>query len=156
MIFEGTNSKARSQDELFTQILRHVQEKYAGRSISTRELLQEFAERWPRSLWFEGKPSLDWFWDGWIQGISVPILEVKHVKILRQREETWATGTIVQRETPDDLVTSVPLYAQAAGKTPVLLGRVFADGRETSFRLRVPAGTQEVLLDPQQTVLRQR
>ncbi len=153
---EVTNHGFAGEDELFTQILRHVQEKYAGRSISTRELLQEFAERWPRSLWFEGKPSLDWFWDGWIQGTSVPIIELKHTKILHQREGTWVSGTIVQQEAPEDLITPVPVYAETAGKTPVLLGRVFADGRETSFRLRVPTGTQAVLLDPQQTVLRQR
>ena len=143
-------------EELFMQVLRRVQEKYAGKSLSTRELLQEFEARWPKSLWFEGKPSLDWFWDGWIQGNSVPLLELKGVKILRQKEAVWATGRIAQSLAPDDLVTPVPIYAEGAGKIPVLLGRVFVDGPETSFRLRVPPGTRKVLLDPLETVLRER
>ena len=142
--------------ELFTQILRGVREKYAGKSLSTRELLAEFAARWPKSLWFEGKPSLDWFWDGWIQGTSVPSLELKGVKILHPREEASAIGTIVQRDAPEDLITPVPLYAEIPGQPPVLLGRIFADGRETAFHLRVPSGTRKILIDPQLTLLRQR
>jgi len=151
----GNGGKS-GEDELFMKILLQVQEKYAGRQISTRELLQEFEERWPKPLWFEGKRSLDWFWDGWIQGTTVPLLEVRSVRIVREREETWAAGVILQREAPEDLVTSIPLYASAPGKEPVLLGRVFADGAESSFRLRVPAGTREIMLDPEQTVLRRR
>lgn len=150
------SSPAESQDELFTQILRRVQEKYAGKSMSTRELLLEFEARWPKSLWFEGKPSLDWFWDGWIQGTSIPSLELKNVKILRQKEGVWATGTIVESDAPEDLVTPVPLYAELAGKPDVLLRRVFADGRETRFRVRVPTGARKIVLDPRQTLLRQR
>ena len=145
-----------NQDELFVKILRQVRQKYAGREISTRQLLREFEASWPRALWFEGKPTLDWFWDGWIQGTAVPGIALKNVRILRQGEETWATGVILQREAPEDLVTPVPLYAAAPGKAPALLGRVFADGVETSFRLRVPSGTREVLLDPAQTLLRRR
>jgi hypothetical protein len=154
-ILASQHSDAVNPDELFTQILRSVREKYAGKSLSTRALLEEFAARWPKSLWFEGKSSLDWFWDSWIQGTSVPILELKNVKILHPKEEAWATGTIAQRDAPDDLITPVPLYGESPGKPQVLLGRVFADGRETTFRLRVPSGTRKILLDPQQTLLRQ-
>ena len=150
------HSESAGRDEIFLQVLRHVQEKFAGRGISTRELLQEFAADWPKPLWFENKPSLDWFWDGWIQGTSIPILELKGVKFSRQKEQVWVTGTIVQREAPQDLVTPVPLYAESAGNQAVLLGRIFADGPETVFRLHVPAGTRKLLLDPRQTLLRQR
>jgi hypothetical protein len=58
----------------------------------------------------------------------------------------------LQKSASDNLVTSVPLYASIAGKN-VLLGRVFADGPETQFRLAAPAGTHKVVLDPYQTVL---
>ena len=143
-------------DELFTRILRRVQKKYAGREISTRELLAEFEEQWPKPLWFEGKPSLEWFWDGWVQGTMIPRIELKSVRTPRPGGENFASGIIEQREAADDLVTPVPIYAVVPGKEPVLLGRVFADGEETSFRLRVPAGTRELLLDPGRTILRRR
>jgi hypothetical protein len=156
VVVTSPGASAANPDELFTEVLRRVRDRYAGKSLSTRELLEEFAARWPKSLWFEGKPSLDWFWDGWIQGTSVPVMELKNLRILRSKEEIWASGAIVQRDAPEDLITPVPLYAEAPGRPPVLLGRIFADGGETTFRLRVPSGTRKVLLDPQQTLLRQR
>ena len=65
-----------------------------------------------------------------------------------------ATGTLEQQEAPNDLVTSVPLYALTSAAQPVYAGRVFADGAESSFHLTVPAGTRKLLLDPYQTILR--
>jgi hypothetical protein len=59
----------------------------------------------------------------------------------------------MQKDAPQDLVTSVPVYAVIAGKQPVLLGRVFADGEESSFRLPAPAGTNKIVLDPNETIL---
>ncbi len=67
-------------DEPFVRALRKVRQRYEGRSISTRELLDVFAEELPRSLRYEGKPSLDWFLEGWINGTSLPKLELKAVK----------------------------------------------------------------------------
>jgi hypothetical protein len=63
------------------------------------------------------------------------------------------SGTILQKEASQDLVTSVPVYAVIAGKQLVLLGRVFADSEESSFRLSAPAGTHKIVLDPYETVL---
>jgi hypothetical protein len=58
----------------------------------------------------------------------------------------------VQEHAPNSLVTAVPLYASIAGKN-VFLGHVFAEGKETAFRLSAPAGVRKVLLDPEQTLL---
>ena len=63
------------------------------------------------------------------------------------------SGTILQKDAPPELVTSVPVYAVRGGKQLVLLGRVFADGEESSFRLSAPTGTRKVVLDPYETVL---
>ena len=63
------------------------------------------------------------------------------------------SGTILQKAAPPNLVTSVPVYAVMAGKQQVLLGRVFADGDESTFRLPAPAGAQKIVLDPHETIL---
>jgi hypothetical protein len=47
----------------------------------------------------------------------------------------------------------VPVYAVSAGRQPVLLGRVFADGEESTFRLSAPGGVHRIELDPYETVL---
>jgi hypothetical protein len=150
------NSKAGNAsnvDEPFVRALRKLRERYEGRSVSTREMMEVFAEDLPKSLQYEGKKSLDWFLDGWINGTALPKLELKGVKFTPKGSGVAVTGAILQKEAPDKLITSVPIYGVASGKTPVLLGRVFADGNETAFHLSAPIGTHKLLLDPNQTIL---
>jgi hypothetical protein len=66
---------------------------------------------------------------------------------------TLVSGTILQKDAPADLVTSVPVYGSGPGKRPVLVGRVFADGQESSFHLSAPAGISKIVLDPNETIL---
>jgi hypothetical protein len=140
-------------EEPFVRSLRKVRERYEGKSISTRELLNVFAEDLPPSLRYEGKPSLDWFLEGWVNGTSLPKLELEGVKFVAKANTTAVSGVILQKDAPEDLVTFVPIYAVVSGKIPVLVGRVFADGPETSFHLSAPIGTHKLLLDPNQTIL---
>jgi len=140
-------------EEPFVRSLRQVRERYQGKAISTRELLAVFAEDLPPSLRYEGKASLDWFLEGWVNGTSLPKLELQSVKFAPKANTTIVTGVIRQKDAPEDLVTSVPIYAVVSGRAPTLLGRVFADGAETSFRLSAPLGTRKLLLDPNGTIL---
>ena len=142
-----------SAEEPFVRALRKVRERYQGRSISTGELLDVFAEDLPPALRYEGKSSLDWFLNGWINGTSMPKLELKAVKFTPKGAGSVVSGTILQKDAPEDLVTSVPVYAVTAGRQLVLLGRVFADGDESSFRLSAPAGAHKIVLDPNETIL---
>jgi len=141
-----------TKDDPFVNALRKVRERYQGRSISTGELLDVFAEDLPPALRYEGKSSLEWFLNSWVNGTSLPKLELKAVKFAPKGSGSVVSGTILQKDAPKDLVTSVPVYAVIAGKQ-VLLGRVFADGEESSFRLAAPAGTHKIVLDPNETVL---
>jgi len=133
-------------------VLRAVRERYQGKPITTRELLQAFENELPRSLWYEHRKSLDWFYEGWINGTAIPRFELHGVKYSDNPGSTTISGVIVQKDAPDDLVTPVPLYVSVAGRM-VLLGRVFADGRETAFHLTASLGARKVVLDPEQTVL---
>ncbi len=147
------NRKTQSGEEPFVRSLRKVRERYAGNAITTRELLQVFAEDLPPSLRYEGKASLDWFLDAWVNGTSLPTFELQAVKFAAKSNGAVVTGIIRQKDAPSTLVTSVPIYAAVSNKPPAFLGRVFADGPETSFRLTAPAGTHKLLLDPSQTLL---
>jgi hypothetical protein len=139
-------------DEPFLRALRKLRDQYQGRSITTRELVHVFEEELPPSLWYEDRKSLDWFYQGWVNGTAIPRFDLQGVRYVDKAGSTTVTGTILQKSAPKDLVTSVPVYAMLAGKS-MLLGRVFADGGETPFRLTAPAGTRKVVLDPNGTVL---
>jgi hypothetical protein len=149
-----TDPNRETVEEPFVRSLRTLRERYEGKSINTRELLDVFAENLPPSLRYEGKASLDWFLDGWVNGTSLPKLELLSVKFAPKANSTVVTGVIRQKDSTQNLVTSVPIYAVVTpGKAPVRIGRVFADGAETSFHLSAPLGTHKLLLDPNETLL---
>lgn len=149
---ESAANRVNSPEEPFTRILRKVSASYAGRAIDTHELMVAFAENLPRSLQFEGKPSLDWFEEEWVQGTALPEFSLRNLKLVPKDNATIVSGVLLQKNAPSELVTSVPLYA-SVGRKNFLLGRIFADGPETSFHLTAPAGTRSILIDPNGTLL---
>ena len=149
-----SQSKPKAEvDEPFLRALRKVRERYQGKEMSTADFFHVMEEELPDSLRYEGSKSLDWFLESWVNGRAIPHLQTKDVKIVRRTGAAVVTGKILQKEAPDDLVTSVPVYARVE-KDLVLLGRVFADGEETGFRLNAPAGAKGIVLDPYDTVLK--
>jgi hypothetical protein len=139
-------------DEPFVRSLRKVRERYAGKAISTRELFAVFEEDLPKPLWYEGHKSLEWFVRSWVEGTSLPHFSLHSVKYAKKGSGTEVIGTIRQKETPQDYVTAVPVYAVASDQK-VLLGTVLADGPETAFRFAAPPDTSKVVIDPYQTLL---
>jgi hypothetical protein len=150
----GPSISQAQADAPFFRALNKIRQRFQEKSLTTREMLQAFEEELPQSLWYEGKQSLDWFYDGWVNGTTLPHFELQGAKFAPKTGGTAVSGIIVQDETttPKDLVTPVPVYAVLPGKT-VLLGQVFADGPETTFHLSAPLGTRKILLDPYQTLL---
>jgi hypothetical protein len=88
-----------------------------------------------------------------VNGTSLPRLELQSVKFVAKPNGWSVTGFIRQKDVSNNFVTSVPIYALLPGKATVLLGRVFADGAESSFHFAAPAGTRRLLLDPNGTIL---
>jgi peptidase M1-like protein len=140
-------------DELFLRALKKLRDRYQDREMTTSDFVRVMAEDLPDSLRYEDSKSLEWFLDSWVKGTAIPRLELKDVKVVRRGAGALVTGKILQTEAPDELVTSVPVYA-SVGRRLVLLGRVFADGKETGFRLSAPAGAKNPVLDPYDTVLK--
>jgi hypothetical protein len=139
-------------EEPFLRALRKLRLDYEGRPVSTAELMGVFEAELPSALSYEGRKSLDWFYEGWVNGTAVPAFSLRNLKFTDKGATTLVSGTIAQEHAPEDLVTAIPLYASLAGKN-VFLGHVFAEGREVSFRISAPAGTRKILLDPEQTLL---
>jgi len=149
----GAPSRVTLANDPFMRTLRQVRTKYEGRTITTRELIHAFEENLPRPLWHEGRKSLDWFYESWLNGTAIPRFEVDDVKFeAKAGVGVIVTGKITQKDAPDNLVTLIPIYAVVAGKN-VFIGQVFADEEENRFRLTAPAGTRKVVLNPNHTLL---
>lgn len=147
-------SGADARSEPFVLALRRLRERYAGRAITTRQVLQLFAEDLPPSLRYEGRKSLEWFYESWVNGTALPRIELQGMKLTPKGNTLSVSGTIVQKEAPKDLVTSVPLSGMSSDGRRIFLGRVFADGPENSFRITAPLWVKRIVADPDDTVLR--
>lgn len=149
----GSRSASSANSEPFVLALRRVRERYAGRAVTARQVLQVFAEDLPPSLRYEGRKSLEWFYESWINGTALPRIELQGVKLTAKGSSLSASGTVLQKDAPKDLVTSVPLYGILSANRRIFVGRVFADGLENSFRIMVPLGVKRIVADPDGTVL---
>jgi hypothetical protein len=142
-------------DAHFYAALRNLRERFGGGFMTTADFRKAFEEELPRSAQYEGHKSLAWFFDGWVNGTAIPEIELSNIKLTKRHAGEVATGTLVQRNAPDTLVTLVPIYASVAGKL-VFVTRVFADGSETPLRVAVPAGTRKLVVDPYDTILKRQ
>jgi hypothetical protein len=147
------NSLQSDADALFFSALRSLQKKFAGKVMSTQDLQLALEEVLPKSLYFEGKRSLDWFFEGWVNGTALPKFEVEKLKLTTAAGRTIARANLLQKDAPESLVTSVPLYAMSSDGKLTFLERVFADGAETPIKVAVPANTKKLVIDPFGTVL---
>lgn len=148
-----SSSSSSDPDAVFFSVLRGLQSKLQGHLISNNDLKRAFESALPYSLRFEGKQSLDWFFDGWVDGNAIPRYEIEDLKFSAAESKTIAHALLHQKDAPESLVTSIPIYAASATGQPVFVSRVFADGEETAITLTVPRGTRRLLIDPYHTVL---
>ena len=147
-----TSDHPNGSDEVFVSVLRSIYERFRGREITNADLEQAIESALPRTLWFENRRSLDWFFDGWVNGTAFPRFEIRDARFSAAAGKPTVSATVLQLDAPDDLVTSIPVYG-VVGETRRYLGRVFAEGRETRFTLPAPPGVRRLVLDPYQTVL---
>ena len=149
-----TSENPNGDDAAFLGLLRNLVDHYQGKQITNADFEEAVEQALPKSLWFENRKSLDWFFDGWVNGTAFPQLQLSGVKFAHTARGSTASGTIQQNSAPFDLVTSVPVYGVVDDKQ-VYLGRVFAEGNETRFTLPVSAGVKQLVLDPFHTVFTQ-
>jgi hypothetical protein len=147
-----TPASPNGDDTVFLSILRNLVQRHKGSELTNADFEKAFEEVLPRSLWFEGHQSLDWFFDGWVNGTAFPQFALKATKFSGTGASRHVSGTIQQIGAPSDLVSSVPVYG-VAGDKQIYLGRVFAEGDSTQFTLRAPAQVTGLVLDPYGTVL---
>lgn len=145
-------AEGKDPDAVFYSVLAGLQNKFAGKTMSAQDVQTAFEQAWPKSLRYENSGSLDWFFDGWVNGTAIPKYELQNVRFASANGKNTARFTLLQKDAPDSLITPVPIYAQTAAGI-VFVERVFADGNETSLKLSVPAGTRKLLVDPNETVL---
>ena len=141
-------------DALFFSALKGLLAGSPNHKISTLDLERAFEQVMPAALNYEGRKSLDWFFDSWINGNSIPRFSLQGVRMTPSGGRLKITGTLLQDHAAQDMVTAIPLYAVDGSGNSRFLHFVFADDAKTEFTLTAPAGTKEIVMDPEETVLR--
>ena len=90
---QSANLTDAQADAPFLRALGKARERFQERAINTREFLQVFEEELPPSLRYEGRKSLDWFYEGWVNGTALPHLELQSVKYAPKPGGTAVSGT---------------------------------------------------------------
>ena len=147
-------ASGRDDDAIFFNALKDLLSKSPNGKISTHDLQLAFERVLPPSLFYEGQKSLDWFFDSWINGAAIPQFSLEDVKLVTTGNRLKVKGTIREEFAAKDMVTALPLYSLDQAGHSRFLAFVFADDAKTEFEFTVPAGTKDVLLDPENTVLR--
>jgi aminopeptidase N len=146
-------------DELFLRVMKKLHEHHRGGTLSMHEFQSAFETALPRSLRYEDTTSLDWFFQSWVEGTSIPSITLKDVKFemivatAKSPAHRSATAQLVQEFAPEQMVSSVPVYAVNMAGAFVYAGRFFADGPETEITMSVPADTKRLVVDPFHTLL---
>ncbi|HKF23611.1 MAG TPA: M1 family aminopeptidase, partial [Candidatus Angelobacter sp.] len=144
-----------NNDALFFAALKNLLARSPSHKISTRDLQRAFEEVMPDSLTYEGSKSLDWFFDSWVNGASVPQFALTNVHFAPSSAGgVKITGAIEESHAAKDTVTAVPVYAVDEKGKSSFLAFVFVDETKTEFALTAPAGTKQILMDPEGALLR--
>jgi hypothetical protein len=143
-----------SDDSLFFAALKELLSKSAGGKFSTRDFQLAFEQVLPPALFYEGQKSLDWFFDSWVNGAAIPQFTLRDVRLSAAGAKVKIKGTIHEEFAAKDMVTAIPLYSVDQAGHSHFLAFVFADEDNTDFELTAPTGTKDLLLDPENTILR--
>jgi hypothetical protein len=141
-------------DALFFAALKSLLAMSPGHKISTRDLQRAFEDVLPASLSYEGHKSLEWFFDSWVNGDSIPEFTLEDPKLEPSRSGVKVTGVIKESNAARDLVTAVPVYRIDESGNRRFLATVFVDDAREEFTLQAPAGTRQVMIDPENSLLR--
>ncbi|HEY6273603.1 MAG TPA: M1 family aminopeptidase [Terriglobales bacterium] len=141
-------------DALFFAALKGLLDRSPNHKISTHDLEEAFEKVLPSSFTYEGRKSLDWFFDSWVNDVSIPSFSLEDVKLVPDGPRIKVTGTIRETNAAKDLVTAVPIYIVDENGKSRFANFVFADEPDTAFTLTVRSGVKQILLDPEGTLLR--
>ena len=107
-------------------------ESYRYRALTTEELQRAVERVMTPAMDIEGGRSMDWFFDQYVRSTGIPAYEVEY-SVRPGPKGFLVKGKLIQENVPDDFVLRVPVYGQAQGGKPVLLGHVVTSGVLQTF-----------------------
>jgi aminopeptidase N len=143
---------SKNTDERFIGLLHGLLESHRYGALTTEDLQKAVEHIMTPAMDLEGGHSMDWFFEQFVRSTGVPVYELEY-SVQPGPKGFVVRGILIQKNAPDNFVLSVPIYGQAQGSKPALLGHVVTSGDETSFQFVTAAAPRRLLIDPQMTLL---
>jgi hypothetical protein len=139
-------------DQTFFRALGELARRGETTPLTTDLLQKQLESVLPAHADLEETQKLDWFFQQWVYATGVPHYALTWQVRGRAGADLRVEGRIEQTGVPEDFLMPVPVYART-GKQLRRLGRVVVTGTSVAFRFPVAQSPDELVLDPQRTVL---
>jgi aminopeptidase N len=117
-------------DAPFKQAMHDLVNSYRNQPASTEDFKAVMERHFPPWLDVDGNHRLDWFFNAYVYGTSIPRYTVTS-DFGKQGEETTVHFKLTQSEVPSDFEMLVPIYLQSEDHKVFLLGRAKMIGTTT-------------------------
>ena len=117
-------------DAPFKQAMHDLVNSYRNQPASTEDFKAVMERHLPTWLDVDRNHRLDWFFNAYVYGTSIPRYTVTS-EFSKQGEETTVHFRLTQSEVPSDFEMLVPLYLQSEDHHVILLGRARMIGSTT-------------------------
>jgi aminopeptidase N len=140
-----------ASDNGFFAVLRSLAQA-TDAPLTTDEFVRRLEAALPPQADVEGTGKLDWFFEQWVYNTGIPHYRLRWQARREAKHGLQVSGTIEQSGVSEVFTMPVLVYARF-GQQIERLGTVVVTGKKVEFRFPVKAKPDEVLLDPNQTVL---
>ena len=141
--------RRRMGEEAFLRMLATLRKRYEYRTISTEEFRALAAMFLPPG---DPDPSLETFFDTWVYGTGIPVLEMT-TSVKGKAPAVTCTVTVRQSGVAEDFVAEVPVEIRQAGGAKPIVRWVHTSSAPAAFTVKLKAAPQHVELAPRLAVL---
>ena len=148
------SNPATGEGQPFFDMMTDFVERYRNKTASTddfRAVVNEHFAKTPIAQKY-GMKNLNWLFRQAVYQSDLPSYEMQY-KIQPEADgKVMVSGTIVQKNAPENWVMVLPVKFGFGGKQEAM-GTVIAQGPSTPFQIRLPAAPSKVQLDPDRWIL---
>ncbi len=118
-------------DAAFFTMMRDFAQSYAGQEVSTADFQRTVQKHFVPQLNAAGDGKVDWFFDQWVYGRSIPTIHSELEWESAGRGKYRVYGTVSQSNVPEDFVSVVSFYADLGKDGVGMFGRSAFRGEMT-------------------------
>ena len=148
------SNPATGEGQPFFDMMTDFVERYRNKTASTddfREVVNEHFARTPIARKY-GMKDLNWLFRQAVYQSELPSYEMQYKIQPEPDGKVIVSGTIVQKNAPENWVMVLPVKFGFGGKQEAM-GTVIVEGPSTPFQIRLPSAPSKVQLDPDRWIL---